>query len=228
MFFQIFFKSWLMFCLPVFISAEMLQSHVDHEHRNIPRHICDICGKGCKTQMSLHSHQKVHTQVKSVEQCDVCGLYFVDMATHRRRTHQEENMVTCTVCGKTLKLRYMKKHTETVHGNKDRPTIDCSICSRKFTTRDKWKCHLDIHLGVRYNCHFCMETYGSASNRLKHMQRKHTVDYANFKVQKNLEKATKYGIANEDPNNPAVIQVTVAMTEHDTILIEQTASRGAE
>lgn len=203
----------------MFLTAEMLQNHVDFEHRNIPRHICDICGKGFKTQHGLASHQKSHTATKAVEQCTVCGLYFLDMVTHRRRAHLDDNSTQCTICGKKLNLSYVKKHMEMVH-TKDK-IFDCTICARQFTSRDKMRCHMDIHLGIRYNCHFCSETYGAASNRLKHMQRKHTVEYANYKVQKNLEKASKYGIANEDPNNPSMIQVTVAMTANDTILIEQ-------
>lgn len=206
--------------LSVFLTPDFLQNHIDFTHRNIPRHICDICGKGFKGANQLTSHRKSHTKIRTVTQCDVCGLYFIDVATHKKRTHTS-NAVPCSECGKQLNPAYLKKHMNTVHRIGTLLSYDCSICKRQFKTSDSLKYHMAIHLGIRYPCHFCSETYGAIRNRLKHMQTKHAVEYASFKVQQNMEKLSKYKLAQTDGGNgPVPIQVLVATPDGGQFVIE--------
>lgn len=214
----------------MFLSPELLQNHIDFRHRNIPTHICDICGVGCKSINALKGHQKKHSEIKTVQQCDVCGLYFVDMQAHRSRAHSV-SLVPCEKCGKELSPRYVKRHMDTVHGEgPDRKIFTCHVCDREFTSKDKMKVHLDIHLGIRYPCHFCAETYGASSNRLKHMQRKHPVEYENFKIHKNLDKVAKYGIAGNDQSatenasQSAVVEIVVTMEDNQVIIEDVSTS----
>lgn len=148
----------------------------------MPKVICDVCGKGCKSYGELTKHQLVHSEIRSVAQCDICGLYFKDVAKHQARGHAM-NLEPCGECGKQLSKIYMKKHLATVHAKA--PSFACTYCPRKFTSKETLKAHVDIHQGVRYQCQFCPEHYGSYRNRHKHLRTKHTEEHANYLFAKN-------------------------------------------
>lgn len=174
----------------VFETQETLREHVDFVHRKLPREICDVCGKGCKNYGELTAHKKTHTEIKTVSQCDICGLYLRDLAAHKAKGHKI-HLKPCPECGKELSTKYLKRHMRIVHTKAK--TFDCSVCQRQFYSKDTLKAHTDIHQGIRYPCQFCDMHYGSYRNRNKHLLSKHAEEHANFIQEKNLAKiASKY------------------------------------
>lgn len=176
----------------MFESQEKLDDHINFVHMKMPRVICDVCGKGYNSYSGLTSHQKVHSgDISSVNmgQCDVCGLYFKDVPTHKKNAHTKV-LVNCPECGKQFSKNYIKSHLKVVHAKSS--DFECTVCQRPFTSREKLKVHMDIHLGIRYPCHFCSEHYGSTSNRQKHLQAKHPHEWSDFLREKNAAKMAKY------------------------------------
>lgn len=181
----------LLLPIPVFSTAEKLKDHVDFAHNDIPSHICDICGKGYKTYCQLNHHRKHHLKERVASQCDICLLYFLNVEEHKKNVHEQEKR-PCPTCGKLYAYKYLKKHQQSHLSAEEIAIHECTVCGKKFTCRDHLQIHLNIHMGIRFTCHFCPEHYGAKRNRLKHMQTRHPEELANYRVQENLKKVEKY------------------------------------
>lgn len=136
---------------------------------------CHVCGKSFGKEHALKGHMKCHDIGPQWSQCDICQMFYSDVPSHKKKSHKTEPdvMEECPVCQKMVTR--LKRHTKRNHTGEKYP---CLICGREFKTTASLAMHMAIHMGVRFPCFFCTETYGASSNRLKHMQRKHTDEYA--------------------------------------------------
>ncbi|XP_074644203.1 uncharacterized protein LOC141901033 isoform X1 [Tubulanus polymorphus] len=82
--------------------------------------------------------------------CNMCGETFHGLrrySKHIREVHNVKRapseMVTCELCGKSLRKKHLKQHVLNVH-KKQRPHV-CQICNRGFTTNSYLQYHLTTH-----------------------------------------------------------------------------------
>lgn len=157
-------------------------------------HICHICGKGFGTNTGLLGHVKYHTKPKpEMSQCDICERSFVNVEQHKLRVHEtEEAYFQCHECGKTIKNSYRQRHIYRHLMSRSQERIPCPICGKEFKDKVGLKNHYDIHMGVRFACFFCPETYGATSNRNKHLMKKHAEEYAQYKNDKEEQRKAQY------------------------------------
>lgn len=172
------------FCLLfLVVMPYALKSHIKDSHQAADtKYNCHICGKTFVHKNSFKIHMKLHETGPQRNECDICNKMFADVAKHKDRAHNVNGLVyvDCPECQKKCKSTNLKRHIELNHKF---TLVKCTICEKEFKNKDRLRMHMDIHLGIRYPCHFCLETYGNSSNRLKHMQRKHAADYEQYKIE---------------------------------------------
>lgn len=213
------------------MTNQQLEDHITFDHNKVSRHICDMCAMGFAKEAQLKSHIKRHFKPdRKWEKCNECNLYFGNIKFHMNKIHKLGGWgrEKCKICDKEFSLKYMKRHLAFVHEQgslKELQKLPCTICGRVFKTSMQHKAHMDIHQGIRYDCHFCSETYGATSNRSKHMIRKHAVEYEAYKAEesrlKALKKNARFGFAEEEEEGGSQNQETATAVESLDNLVQE-------
>ncbi|KAL0851515.1 hypothetical protein ABMA28_007306 [Loxostege sticticalis] len=159
-------------CNKRFMTWNGLKRHNDSEHTivSLDKLKCNVCGKVCKTQHTLKTHEKTHGE-RQIFVCDVCGKGFTSkfiLKTHID-THMEnrERNFTCEQCGKkffthTVLISHMTKR----HSGR---RFICHVCSYPFTDKYNLAKHLLIHDGKKlFKCEICHKSYASRASLVEH------------------------------------------------------------
>lgn len=144
--------------------------NVDEEEIEDQDLLVDNIGK-IKSQVEKKSVSKTRKPEKKLERiiCDICGQLFQTkshLRRHNARKHRDKKdyKFECEICLKTFLLRYdltrhMIKHDSTRE-------IECSLCNKKFKTKDSLNNHIKlIHTQTRneqdkqFSCNICMRSY---------------------------------------------------------------------
>ncbi|XP_048003210.1 zinc finger protein 888-like isoform X3 [Leguminivora glycinivorella] len=132
-----------------------------HRHMSVhfARSICDQCGKGFKSKMSLDAHRLTHESgVFTCKECDktfpiLSRLHYHTVKVHRRKTTR--TVYKCVICKKDF-LTYRTKliHLSLVHGNK-MPEFPCPSCDKVFNVRSNLTNHIKMSHLKRDKIHAC-------------------------------------------------------------------------
>ncbi|KAK7493788.1 hypothetical protein BaRGS_00014929 [Batillaria attramentaria] len=117
------------------------------EHKLSRTNFCEICGKGFKTQASLHNHKQQHQEKKF--HCDICSkpfTYKCNMKKHRE-THSEDRPFACEFCQKTFKNEKALNEHKAMH-IEDRQ-FKCHLCGKGFSRSNNLQRHVrTMHPGL--------------------------------------------------------------------------------
>ncbi|VEN41654.1 unnamed protein product [Callosobruchus maculatus] len=154
-------------CFKRFRHQSSLKRHVEVVHEGLKPFKCEICGKDFATLQRVTEHTHIHTGERPYS-CKYCGLTFKKHSTkhaHEIR-HRVKNGELPPSCGPTK--RYPRKPP------KDPSELECSLCSKKFTTKQAAKLHQRIHLGEKsFLCNVCGKGF-LRKNHLEVHSRIHT------------------------------------------------------
>ncbi|XP_065093282.1 zinc finger protein 33A-like [Ochlerotatus camptorhynchus] len=156
-------------CIRHFPSNSAFKKHLRLQYDR--KYICPTCGRKCVTRDYLSKHEKSHSQVKIVFQCDQCDSSFSNkhsLVVHKKKIHALVFTNLCNTCGKSfalkssLKYHIANKHLET------RP-YKCTICSRDFGVKPLLDKHMTTHSTERpFKCSYCDNTYRHQSDIKRH------------------------------------------------------------
>lgn len=144
-------------CGKFFVYRSVLKNHLK-THFKLPHLFCDLCPKSFCDKRGLLIHMKIHLSDKPFTcrqcgfgtiyknslflhralhrkertECPLCQKMVTVLKTHMKRTHdRKDKQVQCGVCGKTMVIHKLARHTNMVHAKKR----ECSKCKEKFNTR---------------------------------------------------------------------------------------------
>ena len=167
---------------------------------------CEICADVLSTNAHLIEHLATkHGINQSSSECPHCNKVFMSKKlcdSHVKRMH-EKIMVVCTICGKSVSSRDIKKHTRRhdkkpiytccrcgdtfrnhgsltlhgmrKHGDEDkRRVLSCKHCSFETKNHNGFRAHMDNHNnGKPYTCKVCGDTFKHQISQGRHMKTKH-------------------------------------------------------
>lgn len=167
-------------CERVFDSIQESKVHRVAEHlRNkdspkLPSDImCDLCGKVLKGPGGLFTHmRRVHRPSSSpMEHCAKCGKMVKDLNRHMAATHDK---LPCDLCGKLIAKARVSFHKAQYHTAPEERKYRCEVCSKGFTTKQRWRDHTNIHTGAKpYTCQYCGKGFANFSCCRLHLRFKH-------------------------------------------------------
>ncbi len=130
---------------------------------------CDICGKCFKWKSNLYQHKKIHSDLKPF-QCNICGTGFTlksDLKRHKA-THSDQKSYQCDICGKGFTLtKYLKEHKKKNH-REERP-FQCDICGKSLTSKWHLSSHKTTHSDLQpFQCNICGKGFNWKSSLRRH------------------------------------------------------------
>lgn len=138
--------------------------------------LCDLCGRGFATVVTLKFHKKLHAGDKPYI-CSMCKKGFVQKAQldQHYRIHTGEKPYVCQTCGKAFVYKdSLTQHTRIHTGEK--PYV-CQVCSRSYTQSHHLKGHMLTHTGEKpYACQLCSKAYKNRADLRFHSSRVHQVN----------------------------------------------------
>ncbi|XP_041660022.1 zinc finger protein 888-like [Cheilinus undulatus] len=162
---------------------------------------CNICGKRCVTELSLHvhsrihdenyehpckycwvtfrtktdklKHEQVHQDNKDCYNCRKCPMTFT--TSKKRRTHMSQHKkegFKCGVCELEFpKKQHLLRHSVVHTGEKPHK---CTVCERAFAQASHLKSHMRLHTGERpFKCQHCDKCFNHNVSLKSHVQRYH-------------------------------------------------------
>lgn len=169
--------------------------HVKNWHTRELEHICEVCGKGFTNIYRLRAHMKRSHEEIATEQCDLCHKFYFNVRLHKERMHFNTEEVRCELCpyqGTKLK---MIVHRNRFH--REPEELQCPKCDKVYKTKRSLKEHLNGHLGIKLQCHFCAVMSTSSGNWHNHMTQKHPEEYAKQKADRLATQFTKARVKNK-------------------------------
>ena len=177
-------------CSEKMSSFKAYQQHVNERHSGIWKFKCGYCADLFETSRECNRHATiVHLRTnlaprvprklkkeKVREICDLCGLTFASLATHKNRVHYQPKVIVeekeqrCTQCGQIFETKLkLYHHNRNVHTKKQ-----CPYCG------DMIRCvHLNNHIrrnhtgDMPYKCPICGKGF-LYQNRLDEHNNTHT------------------------------------------------------
>ncbi|XP_050076252.1 transcription factor grauzone-like [Anopheles maculipalpis] len=145
-------------------------------HRGMIRcELCDRTFKSKRYQLQHVAEQHADEQESKPFRCEQCEKTF--HTKRQRDAHRIAHEVTvCKLCGKTVNIRYLKKHIAQIH---DAPSLAfmCDLCGKNFSSSLVLDRHIKQHQGIDtieiVQCARCGKKLRGKYNMQKHMQRMH-------------------------------------------------------
>lgn len=174
-------------CPKAFKSASDRNDHVKRVHENNRPFICASCEATFPDQVRLREHEhRMHNPARKKESCDICGLYILNVAKHKKLKHcQTKDPLPCKECGQEfLRRDLLRAHIRYNHEER-KLKFACEECGKAMPTQAKLKEHSAVHTGIKaHRCYFCENRFCSTGSRIKHMQSKHSLEYDKWKAAK--------------------------------------------
>ena len=135
----------------------------DHGNPVAEQHICEECGKICKSKRSLFSHKYTHKKEIS---CDMCEMKFWCQSLlkdHKQKKHLGNERVRnfiCHICGMGFYDQPTLDQHQQVHS--DARPYKCSQCPASFKRPRHLRIHENAHNGVKpYQCTTCLKSFST-------------------------------------------------------------------
>lgn len=141
---------------------------LEHLRSNLT-HMCVICGKMMKSELTLKYHLAKHTGEKKPFDCEVCGKRFVAVDPYRvhMRIHTGERPYECNLCEKTFRSAFTLKQHSALH--KDEFPYPCTFCDRRFKRLQSLIVHKRTHTGEKpHPCPICGRGFAQKGDMIKH------------------------------------------------------------
>lgn len=132
-------------CQVYFIRQGEFKRHMV-KHSDSRPYKCPVCDKAFKRLSELNSHMQIHNSVTyTCEACSFTTTNKVSLRTHNRRVHQRD-------------LRYR-----------------CEQCNKSFMSNYDLEDHKASHLGTKFICEHCGNTYSQKSYLIAHKRAIHGI-----------------------------------------------------
>jgi len=111
--------------------------------------------------------------------CNKCSKTFTrkdSLNKHINSVHKSKTVHSCNLCDKTFTRRSnLKRHQDSVHSSA-KPFV-CSYCSFASKRKDILDRHIrEKHLGIKYNCEICEESFTQLASLKRHINSNHNQD----------------------------------------------------
>lgn len=162
-------------CIERFANDKTRLQHINLEHNNMP---CRFCNEKLSIRVKA-LHEGYHLGFGFP--CHKCKKAYTNgknlsYHNYKSRLHPKtDNLVTCTICLKTLKVRSFRTHMSTHKHNA------CYFCGKVFSNRTGLEFHTMIHHGTqsKLKCNVCGTRFFTKKQLEKHAK----VDGCNSDIQ---------------------------------------------
>jgi len=141
--------------------------------------ICPICGGiyGSKDKVDAHI-KKMHINSQEMVSCHICGksLKKFSLPSHITNAHSEPKFV-CTVCGSKFKQEsYLRYHMRTHNPGGTEKHHQCEECGKKFVNGHTLKKHIawTHQKDFKFECQHCAKLFRSPQHLSVHIRSVHT------------------------------------------------------
>lgn len=162
-------------CTERFTNDKARLNHFHSEHNDL---ICRVCSK--KISISVKAlHEGYHLGFGyPCHKCKKAYTNSKNLSYHRYTIHANgvDNLITCTICLKLIKLKTFRGHMATHKHNA------CHFCGKVFSDRVGLEYHTMLHHGTnsKLKCNIC----GTRFNTKKQLERHEKMDRCNNGMQK--------------------------------------------
>uniref|UniRef100_A0A182KA94 C2H2-type domain-containing protein n=1 Tax=Anopheles christyi TaxID=43041 RepID=A0A182KA94_9DIPT len=150
-----------------------VMEHIE-SHRGTIR--CEVCDKPFKSKGYLSRHMtEQHLNDGPGFSCEHCSRTF--QTQRQMNAHRPAHETTvCNDCGKTVSIRYLKKHVALIHESL-RQWFMCDLCGKNFSSSMVLDRHIKQHQGIetieKVDCPFCGKQLNGKYNLQKHVRCMH-------------------------------------------------------
>ena len=178
-------------CNKRFVSKGTLKIHTKRVHdpkfkevENAKVRVCELCGKTFpEANYNYHLRYMHGSDQVQCSECDKVFNHKLRLAIHIRQAHRKQQ---CPLCGLEVGAMRMRNHKLVNHSSDvSEFPFSCKPCNKGFTSKHKYKNHINIHTGERpWSCRFCSLTFVDSSNCNKHMRTSHAEAFKAYKESK--------------------------------------------
>jgi len=160
-------------CSKIFITASLLQRHIQNQVCTKPLKKCEVCGGCFASGESFFKHQKTHIKKEIFRHtCSECGKHLrssTELKLHSY-VHTGEKPYPCKICNKTFRTPGNLKCHEASHNNIRE--FSCNLCVKTFKLKSTLRKHEETHFSVRkhHACEFCELSFKEKGNLKMHIQ----------------------------------------------------------
>ncbi|KAJ8665010.1 hypothetical protein QAD02_006672, partial [Eretmocerus hayati] len=155
-------------------SESTAEDHKSNNHESKEPLVCDFCGKIFSFPSKFKKHLISHSSEKP-HPCKICDKKFGRielLKKHMKVVHENRELFSCEICGKSLKNESSLKAHVNLHIGKK--TFSCKMCGDNFAYRSGLRRHLIRHTGLEpYSCNICGRKY-TEKHKFEDHQRTHT------------------------------------------------------
>ncbi|CAL8137026.1 unnamed protein product [Orchesella dallaii] len=150
--------------------------------------------KSCSTkedgvEMSAEKRQRRKQKIK----IKICHDDDNDTKLETRLIQNQENFMCCYCQKSFIRRAYLNIHIAKSHPQQQYRGKNCTICLRKFPTREKLKSHFhSVHEGRRHSCSYCNASFKLKCHLKAHISSVHKPEHASCKVCGKVLKNMKY------------------------------------
>lgn len=132
--------------------------------------VCDQCG----VLVVNEKDHKVRVHAEKTFQCPQCLKPMGSEAILRNHFAEVHETGPCPTCGKSVKVRKMRRHVLMYHTKDcDRPFV-CQVCQKGFIVKKSFEEHMNTHTGDKpYKCKYCGTGFASSGNQRMHERMSH-------------------------------------------------------
>lgn len=147
---------------------------------------CYICKIIVNKKEYLRKHMRFrHDPNRQIFRCKPCHqVFFKESSLENhvlKHTIIEEKNVDCEICGKSIRLRHLRRHIRVLHRDPDKPF--CKYCVRIFTSFKDLQDHMPACISKQnskrsrkrgqFPCNVCEKVFTESYYRAKHQRRVH-------------------------------------------------------